>query len=70
MDKNKTLRAVGIALACSTLTARAAAAQQLTTGFLDRTVRLAGQEYRYQVYVPRDYSAERRWPVILFLHGA
>lgn len=40
------------------------------TGFLDRTLNVAGQEYRYQVYVPADYTAQRSWPIILFLHGA
>jgi predicted peptidase len=31
----------------------------------------AGQigEVPYLVYVPRDYTAERRWPLVLFLHG-
>jgi predicted peptidase len=46
-------------------------AQRVETGFLDRTVSVAGQTYRYQVYVPADYVAKaERWPVILFLHGA
>ena len=45
-----------------------AAAQE--TGFLDRTVGLAGKRVRYQVYVPFDYTRSRDWPVILFLHGA
>jgi predicted peptidase len=40
------------------------------TGFLDRTVSLEGLEYRYQVYVPSSYTPSRRWPIILFLHGA
>lgn len=39
------------------------------TGFLDRAVSVAGVEYRYQVYVPRDFDPSRRWPVILVLHG-
>jgi predicted peptidase len=39
------------------------------TGFLDREVSVAGVEYRYQVYVPRDFDRARRWPVILALHG-
>lgn len=39
------------------------------TGFLDRAVTVAGVEYRYQVYVPRDFDPMRRWPVILSLHG-
>jgi predicted peptidase len=49
-------------------------AQRVETGFLDRTVAVAGQTYRYEVYVPADYAtpkgATTRWPVILFLHGA
>jgi predicted peptidase len=44
--------------------------QRVETGFLDRTVSVAGQPYRYQVYVPANYASQARWPVILFLHGA
>jgi len=40
------------------------------TGFLNRTAMVGGQAYRYQVYVPANYAANRSWPVILFLHGA
>ena len=40
------------------------------TGFLDRAVTLGDTTYRYQVYVPHHYTPDRRWPVILFLHGA
>ena len=48
---------------------RMAAQQQ--TGFLDRTVAMAGKPVRYQVYVPLEYRAGiGEWPVILFLHGA
>jgi predicted peptidase len=39
------------------------------TGFLDRSMLLEGKKYRYQVYVPREYKADRVWPAILFLHG-
>ena len=42
----------------------------MDTGFLTRSL-LDGQDQRlYQVYVPSDYTPEKRWPVILFLHGA
>jgi predicted peptidase len=44
--------------------------QRVETGFLDRTVTVGGATYRYQVYVPANYSSQPRWPVILFLHGA
>ena len=40
------------------------------TGFLDRTVAMSSTTYRYQVYVPADFSKKKSWPVILFLHGA
>jgi predicted peptidase len=40
----------------------------MNTGFLDRISSPAGQPY--QVYVPRHYTPESRWPVVLFLHGA
>jgi predicted peptidase len=45
-------------------------AQSSATGFLDRSVTHEGRVYDYQVYVPRDYTPEEDWPVILFLHGA
>ena len=40
------------------------------TGFLDRTLTIGATTYPYTVYVPRDFDPKRRWPVILFLHGA
>jgi predicted peptidase len=43
---------------------------QEPTGFLNRRIELEGVSYRYQVYVPAEYSPTRRWPVILFLHGS
>ncbi|HEU0185650.1 MAG TPA: prolyl oligopeptidase family serine peptidase [Blastocatellia bacterium] len=51
----------------STLSSNAVGAE---TGFLDRTVKIGAENYRYQVYVPRDWSKKQKWPVILFLHGA
>ena len=40
------------------------------TGFLDRAVTVGDAVYRYQVYVPLEFTPARQWPVILFLHGA
>jgi predicted peptidase len=40
------------------------------TGFLNRTVQVGKEKYRYQVFVPVDWSKSKTWPVILFLHGA
>lgn len=39
------------------------------TGFLDRAVTMKGETYRYQVYVPADYTPTRMWPIIVYLHG-
>ena len=40
------------------------------SGFINRSVNLDGNTYHYQVYVPRRWSKDTRWPVFLFLHGA
>ena len=47
-----------------------AGAGERATGFLDRTTKVGDASYRYQVYVPADWSKKKKWPVILFLHGA
>jgi predicted peptidase len=47
-----------------------AEAKKGQTGFLDRTVAVGGTEYKYQVFVPEDWTDRKKWPVILFLHGA
>src|SRR5258707_11692179 len=39
------------------------------TGFLDRAITMHGENYRYQVYVPSDYTVQTKWPVIVSLHG-
>lgn len=40
------------------------------TGFLNRSLTIAGVKYRYMVHVPAEWSAKQKWPVILSLHGA
>jgi predicted peptidase len=42
---------------------------QAPTGFLDRSVRVEGTEYPFQVYVPRTFDEGVSLPVILSLHG-
>lgn len=56
------------ALAASKSTHRAPPTMQ--TGFLDRSVTQDGMAYRYQVFVPVDYTPDHAWPVVLFLHGS
>jgi poly(3-hydroxybutyrate) depolymerase len=41
-----------------------------TTGFLPRVFKDDSGDHKYSVFVPRAYTPARKWPVILFLHGA
>ena len=45
-------------------------AKKTETGNLDRNDSVAGTEYRYQVFVPANWTKKQKWPVVLFLHGA
>jgi predicted peptidase len=45
-------------------------ARKPATGFLDRSLFLRGVTYKYQVFVPDNWSSNQKWPIILFLHGA
>jgi len=44
--------------------------EKMQTGFVKYDISLDGEEYSYQVFVPRNWTADKKWPVILFLHGA
>lgn len=44
--------------------------QSTPTGFIQRKVVLRENEYCYQVFVPKNFNAKQKWPVLLFLHGA
>lgn len=44
-------------------------AQSVETGFLNRSVSVGGSEFRYVVYVPREFDRARVWPIIVVLHG-
>jgi predicted peptidase len=46
-----------------------AAQTRIETGFLDRIVEVSGNRYRYQVYVPAEYTPDKAWPLIVDLHG-
>jgi predicted peptidase len=45
-------------------------AKKHETGFLDRTISFQAVNYKYQVFVPEDWTPQQKWPVILALHGA
>lgn len=63
------LRNLGLFILLTTLAA-SATARKIETGFLDRTVAVRGETYRYQVFLPSNWNRKQSWPVILFLHGA
>jgi predicted peptidase len=54
----------------SLLVSLPAQAKKHETGFLDRTTTIQTVTYKYQVFVPDDWTPRRKWPVILALHGA
>ncbi|MDZ4857698.1 MAG: alpha/beta hydrolase-fold protein [Candidatus Hydrogenedentes bacterium] len=39
------------------------------TGFINKTLNAGGREIPCSVYVPRDYDATKKYPLIVFLHG-
>lgn len=55
---------------CAFLLTAAIAGATSEPRFLNRTVTVNGVAYRYVVSVPADWSADRSWPIILFLHGS
>jgi len=64
------LRTAALALLGAAVLSGAPGAARRETGFLDRALRFAGREWRYQVYVPRAFDPGEEWPVVLFLHGS
>jgi predicted peptidase len=38
--------------------------------FQSRSIKIGSTEYRYRVFVPKGWSRKKKWPVMLFLHGA
>jgi poly(3-hydroxybutyrate) depolymerase len=40
------------------------------TGFLNRKILIGDATYKYQIYLPEEWSAAQKWPTILFLHGS
>ncbi len=66
--KKKVCRSLFVATFVAMVTTLVSA-QKIETGFLNRTVTVSGSEYRYVVYVPREFSRAKSWPVIVALHG-
>ena len=47
-----------------------AQARVVDTGFVTRTTRVGQNEFRYQVFTPRNFDKSRKWPVIVALAGS
>jgi predicted peptidase len=60
----------GIFVLISILVTALCATARVQTGFLDRSVEIRGNSYRYQVFVPENFHSKKSWPMILFLHGS
>ena len=58
---------LGAVTALITSTPRRAAAEG---GFVHRTVTVESRTFKYQVFVPAQWTKDKKWPVILFLHGS
>jgi predicted peptidase len=58
----------GILLAACLATSPAATARS-AAGIHFRNVTVGKSNYRYEIYVPSDWTPSKKWPVILFLHG-
>lgn len=41
----------------------------MPTGFLFRSIHVGDADYSYAVFLPRNYTPDRKWPVIVFLNG-
>ena len=54
----------------SLASAALAAAGEAKATFVDRSVRVGDTSHAYKVWVPPGFDHGRRWPVILWLHGA
>jgi|SRR5687767_8296470 len=64
------MRTLAIPIVALVLLACKTSPRMKQTGFLDRTVTIESRSYPYVVYVPREWTPDRSWPVVLFLHGA
>src|SRR5690242_4502489 len=70
MNRSTTMRNLLFLLIGMLLVSGGVKADTPPTGFLNKTATVNGTAYPYVVYVPRDFKADKKWPVILFLHGS
>ena len=63
------LLAALVVLGTLAITARANSRDDKTS-FSERTITDGAASFRYRVFVPPNWTRKKKWPVILFLHGA
>lgn len=54
----------------SAMTLRPSSTCARESDFQAREVKMGAAVYRYKVFVPNNWNKKKKWPVILFLHGA
>lgn len=55
---------------CSLACSPSLADESIGRGFVDRVLKDDDGEHKYVVFIPKNYSSTKKWPVILSLHGA
>jgi len=56
--------------ATTAMSSKAARDAGIATGFINKSMTVGDEERAYVVYVPRNYNPVKKWPLIVFLHGA
>lgn len=70
LHRRFSLAALCAAICLATLQNAMAQEADSPRGFVDRVFKDAEGEHKYVVFVPENYTPDKKWPVILFLHGA
>ena len=63
-------RTVLLATGGAMMLASPAWARQDGEVFQSRAVKIGSAQYRFRVFMPKGWSKKKKWPVLLFLHGA
>jgi len=62
-----------VLIACATASAQSLPPERLTDdieGFAARTYRVGTETMRYRLFVPEQYDAKKKYPIVIWLHGA
>lgn len=44
--------------------------EQATPGMIERTIEVEGKSFSYHVYLPVNFTPDKKWPIMLYLHGS